>query len=466
MRISGAIRSIALMVSFITVFQGGTAFATNTASIDGMTEQIKAGIENVVHVVSPRYDAKVESYLRTYLERSRERTEIMIGRSAMYFPMFEKELEAAGLPTDLKYLAVVESALYPQAVSPVGATGLWQFMRPTARECGLYVSKYLDERCDPVKSTRAAIKYLTALYKQFDSWELAMAAYNSGPGRVRYAIRKSGSRDYWILQRYLPKETRAYVPGFIAASYVLNYYADHGLIPAFPENDLLETETVQIHSGMSFSEIQTVTRVPMEILRMLNPVYVRRYIPQSEKGYTLVLPAHAALTMQAYLTSDKGLVQVTEFEGIETGVDLEYVDRLVDEVYFVKSGDNLYNISKSNGCTVDDLKTWNRLSGSTIHIGQQLKIRKMARVLVKAVTPPAPLSRQAVHIAPLPTAKGTSLGAERTIVMPVSVVPATLPSGSSMVQDPNTIRRRLSVRDFGPGQLQTQQCLTPGSCVN
>lgn len=464
MSISGAIRLIAVLVSSVPVFQGGAAYATHTNSIDGMTDQIKAGIANVVQVVSPRYDEKVESYLRTYLERSRERTEIMIGRSVMYFPMFEKELEAAGLPTDLKYLAVVESALYPQAVSPVGATGLWQFMRPTARECGLYVSKYLDERCDPVKSTRAAIKYLTALYAQFDSWELAMAAYNSGPGRVRYAIRRSGSKDYWKLQRYLPRETRAYVPGFIAASYVLNYYEDHGLSPAFPENDLLETETVTIHTGISFSEVQTVTRVPMEILCMLNPMYVRRYIPQSEHGYTLVLPAYAAVTMEAYLASDKGLVEVTEFEEIETGVELEYVNRLVDEIYFVRAGDNLYNISRNNGCSVDDLKTWNRLSGNTIHIGQQLKIRKMARVLVKVETPPAPQLRQAIHIAPVPTAGKANVGTDRAIGS-VSMAPVPLPSRSSMVQEPNTVRRRLSVRHIVPQKLQGQ-CLTPGSCVN
>lgn len=469
MIISGVFRAVFVCATFLAVLVPiGTAYATHSSSIDGMSEKIKAGIEHVVQVVSPRYDATVQSYLRTYLERSRDKTEMMIGRSELYFPMFEQELEAAGLPTDLKYLAVVESALYPHAISPVGATGLWQFMRPTARECGLYVSKYVDERCDPVKSTRAAIRYLTMLYTQFDSWELAMAAYNSGPGRVRYAIRRSGTKDYWKLQRYLPRETRAYVPGFIAASYVLNFYEDHGLNPVFPEQSMHETESVLVHEGISFSEIQTVTGVPSEVITLLNPIFVRKYIPHSESGHTLILPATAALTMRAYLASDKGLVEVTEFEGIETGVDLEYVDRLVDEIYYVRPGDNLYNIARHNGCSVDDLKTWNRLSGNTIHIGQKLKIRKMVKVLVRAVPPViTPPAREQIVFTPLPSTLQASFDAHR--VMPEVTTGEQVPqqvSRRTMTSEPMTVRRRLSLRNMGVSGDGVHGCLVPGACVN
>ena len=272
----------AFSVHTLCLFLVGSVYASgNTSAIhddswlESMTDHIKAGIENVVHIVSPRLDASVQSYLRTYIERNRTKTEHMIGRSVIYFPMFEELLEANGLPVDLKYLAVVESALTPQAISRVGATGLWQFMKTTGREYGLHITKYIDDRCDPEMSTKAAIKYLGNLYRQFDSWELAMAAYNAGPGRVRYAIRKSGSKDYWKLQGYLPRETRAYVPGFIAASYVLNYYQDHGLEPAFPGDDLLQTATMQVFEDISFSKIGQITGVTEEIIYHLNPKYIR-----------------------------------------------------------------------------------------------------------------------------------------------------------------------------------------------
>ena len=462
----------------ITVFLFGLVFNTgytNTsavneiAGLESMSDQIRAGIENVVHIVSPRFDASVESYLRVYFEKNRTKTENMIGRSAMYFPMFEEELLAGGLPVDLKYLAVVESALTPHAISRVGATGLWQFMRPTAREVGLQITKYIDERCDPVMSTKAAITYLRNLYNQFDSWELAMAAYNAGPGRVRFAIRKSGSQDYWKLQGYLPKETRSYVPGFIAASYVLNYYQDHGLVPAILSTDLTQTETVQVFNNLDFAQVQRITGVAFEVINHLNPKYIRNFIPQSDGGHTLVLPASAATTMRTYLNAggDVAMMEHGEFAEIEAGVEMEYVDRLVEHIYVVKSGDNLYALAKKHHCTVSELQKWNKLSGSMLRIGQRLKILKMEKVLVKAVSPvmisPSPVRRK-LNIPKLnpPDTEASSiaqvvrLGQENVIPTPVVKSSPDL-SGSVRV-----LRRRLSAREMGASPDNTGVPLLPG----
>lgn len=438
-----------------------------------MTERIKEGIENVVHIVEPRLDATVESYLRTYIERNRTKTENMIGRSTLYFPMFEAELLAGGLPVDLKYLAVVESALTPYATSRVGATGLWQFMRPTAREMGLQITKYVDERCDPILSTKAAISYLTFLYKQFDSWELAMAAYNAGPGRVRYAIRKSGTKDYWKLQGHLPKETRAYVPGFIAASYVMNYYQDHGLQPMIPSSDLIQTATIKVFKNLDFSKVQQVTGVAYEVINTLNPKYIRQFVPQSEQGHDLILPAHATTTMLTYL-NEGGDVEVTEdagFIGIETGVEMEYVDRMMTHTFTVKSGDNLYNLAKKHNCSVDELQRWNKLSGTMLRIGQQLKVQRMEKVLVKMDKPiiiAAPPVRRAIHVAALNTDQSFTSPVTKSLQpaqtsMPAPVLRATPDlSGSSTT----ILRRRMSAREMGVLPVHHRTTILPGHRLN
>jgi membrane-bound lytic murein transglycosylase D len=347
-------------------------------------------------------------------------------------------------------------------------------MRPPVREYGLQITKYVDERCDPVMSTKAAITYLQNLYRQFDSWELAMAAYNAGPGRVRYAIRKSGSKDYWELQAYLPKETRSYVPGFIAASYVLNYYQDHGLQPAFPGSDLMLTATIPVFKNLDFSLIQQVTGVAYEVICNLNPKYIRKFIPQTEGGHILVLPASAAATMAAFLNSDGDVAAManTGFAGIETGVEMEYVDRLIEHAYYVKSGDNLYNLAKKHDCTVSELQKWNKLPGTMLRIGQRLKIMKMEKVLVK-VAQPAPVliavpARKTLEIARLST-PGTEPAAidqmvsARERAMPTPVFrPAPDLSGSATI-----LRRRTSARDLGVLQpARSNGLLLPGKRLN
>ena len=298
-------------------------------TIDNMEESIRQGINQSVKIVKPVYDGRVRSYLRTYIELQPQFTEEMIGLAEIYFPLFEKYLEAYNMPKDLKYMAIVESGLRPLATSPVGAAGMWQFMRPTGRQFGLRITQYIDERRDPEKSTEAAVKYLKQLYERFGSWELAMAGYNAGPGRVNSAIRRSGTKDYWKLQKYLPRETRSYVPGFIAANYLFNHYSDHKLVPKRPHSDMLNTSVVRIYEGMSFTDINSATGVKMSTLRTLNPMYSRRYIPQSVAGYQLQLPTMAAAMLVAHLGIEEGDVsKYTEsLLPVITGADVTFEEQ-------------------------------------------------------------------------------------------------------------------------------------------
>lgn len=356
-----------------------------SSSFDDIDEEINERIKSVVSIVEPRYNNSVKSYLRIYLEANPARTEEMLGRIEYYFPMFEELLARHNMPEDLKYLAIVESALNPHAASHAGAVGLWQFMKPTAREMGLNITKYIDERRDPEKSTVAAIEYLSKLYNRFGDWALAMAAYNAGPGRVSYAVRKAGSTDFDKVMRYLPRETRAYVPGFIAASYLVNFYQEHQLTPTFMGLDFYDTEYVRIHKGLDFTEIQHITGVHMDVIRRLNPRFLRNYIPGSVDGHDIVLPRYALPALQAYLDvpdSDALAASAPSFHEMLPESALRYEMRPVVDWYQVKNGDNLYKIGLRAECSVDELMNWNGLHNSNIAIGQNLKIVKMKRVLV------------------------------------------------------------------------------------
>ena len=359
---------------------------SNTYSVDRMESEIIAGIQSSVSIVKPVYNAKVRSYLVTYLEKHREHTERIIGRSELYFPLFEKYLEAYGLPTDLKYLAIIESGLEPAATSYVGAAGLWQFMRGTGIWLGLRITKYIDERRDPEKSTEAAVRYLRDLYSDFGSWELALSAYNAGPGRVNYAIRRAGSRDYWKLQRFLPRETRAYVPGFIAANYLFSNYTKHDLSPESLPDEFHHTVDIPLYDGISFTKVNAVTGVSMSTLSRLNPKYSRRYVPRSSKGYSLRIPAHAVRPFLDHLGVDEDQVDSLITDGI---VDIEslpviigFEERAITETYRVKKGDNLYTLARKYGCSVNDIMRWNGLSNSNLAINQRLKIETKERIAI------------------------------------------------------------------------------------
>ena len=389
----------------------GTSVVLTENRIDGYETQIENRIRNVVSIVSPKYTGAVKSYLRTYIQNNPEGTAQMLGRAQLYFPIFEKLLAESGLPTDLKYLAITESALNPLATSRSGAVGLWQFMKPTGREYGLRVSSYVDERRDPVKSTEAAVKYLKYLYNRFGSWELALAAYNSGPGRVNSAIRRSGTRNYWKLMRYLPRETRSYVPGFIAATYLMHHYADHGLAPKYPHEDFQYTSSVKIYEPISFADINKVTGVPFAHIRTLNPVFTRNYIPKSVFGYSLMLPQYVMPLMLQYLNRPDQEEIITEHYLLKNP-DARFEERMTEYSYVVVSGDNLTRIANRHDCSIAELRNWNNIPGSMLRPGQRLKIYRKERVLIAAPVVEKPVQRSLVELAALEVAvPGPIIGA-------------------------------------------------------
>ncbi|MBT8312408.1 MAG: lytic transglycosylase domain-containing protein, partial [Flavobacteriaceae bacterium] len=241
------------------------------------------------------YNPSLENVVKSFLLRKKDLMTRMITASQFYFPMFEEALDRNNIPLEIKYLSIVESALNPRARSRVGATGLWQFMYGTGRMYGLDVNSYVDERSDPIKSTEAACKYLSKLHDIFDDWDLALAAYNSGPGNVNKAIRRSGGyRNYWNIRRYLPRETAGYVPAFIATYYLLEYADEYGIRGKKAERPYFETDTVSVKNLITFEQIAKWSGVGMDELKILNPAYKINIIPKVEgKDYTLRLPVRA-----------------------------------------------------------------------------------------------------------------------------------------------------------------------------
>ena len=246
-------------------------------------------LQRIPAVMELPYNHIVRQYIDRYTKRLRKSVSVMLGAGNFYFPIFEAELERYGLPLELKYLPVIESALKPKAVSPAGAGGLWQFMVGTGKQYGLKVNSVIDERCDPIKSSDAAARYLRDLYRIYHDWALVLAAYNCGPGNVNRAIHRAGSRDYWQIYPYLPKETRGYVPAFIAATYAMTYYCEHGICPMrsrFP----IATDTIIINRDISMRQISEVVGISLDVLKSLNPQYRTDRIPGKSQPCILRMP--------------------------------------------------------------------------------------------------------------------------------------------------------------------------------
>lgn len=289
------IKYIALQykVILIALFIGCSLLAkAESSEVSSLDRTIENRIFSLGSSVDVKYTAEVKRRIKQYTVKQRATSEILLGRTSIYFPLFEDIFKRKGLPLDLKYLSVVESGLRPVATSRSGAAGLWQFMRPTGRMMGLEINRTIDERRDIEKSTEAAAEYLLHLYERFDDWTLAIAAYNCGPGNLRKAIRKSGGkRNFWEIAKYLPKETREYVPKFIAISYVMNYYYEHDLVPEIPDESLTNTSTAQVFETINLRNLSKELDIDIKVLKTLNPSYIRNYIPKSEEGtYNLVLP--------------------------------------------------------------------------------------------------------------------------------------------------------------------------------
>ncbi len=445
--------------------------------LDEQEEIIRERIPTVVTLVNPIYNPAVRSYLNTYIYRRPDQTSAMLGWAAYYFPKFEKALTEEGLPTDLKYLAIVESALNPNAISRSGAGGLWQFMKPTARECGLKCGTYIDERMDPEKSSKAAAIYLKQLYTMFGNWELVMAAYNAGPGRVRSAVKRAGTSNYWELARYLPLETRSYVPGFIAASYIMNFHNEHNLVPAYPEHAMGELTSLILYEGMSISALATRAGLTVEIVKGLNPSFVRNYIPASQIGYTIWLPNASAELFNSGRITEAPVVPADilakavadpNTETVTIGGEL-YSIKTIKKYYTVRSGDNLYDIANRNKCTVKQLMSWNRLHSSRLAIGQKLELRKEARELIPVIVELAP-STPVRNDQSTTSVPFLGLGTLSTKKSALSISFSIEPKVPEQTSDALVLQRRQSLRQALDSyhlnsSVHTSQVIMPGNAV-
>jgi len=320
------------------------------------------------------YNPSLERVINSFLKRRRDLIERMLTTSQFYFPMFEQELDSYDLPLEIKYLAIVESALNPRAKSRVGATGLWQFMYGTGKQYGLDVSSYVDERSDPIKATKAACEYLSKLYSVFNDWDLALAAYNSGPGNVNKAIRRSGGyKNYWNIRRNLPRETAGYLPAFLATMYLFEYAEEHGLNYKKAERPYFETDTIRVKSLITFDQISELVGTSVEELKQLNPSYKLNIIPfVSGEDYVLRLPKQA---IGKFVANEEAIYKHVAAELKSAEKPLPKLVKAQDRIrYRVRSGDYLGKIANRYRVRVSDIKRWNGLRSNNLRIGQRLTI--------------------------------------------------------------------------------------------
>ena len=334
------------------------------------------------------YNQGLENIIKSFLKNRKRSFERLMAVSEFYFPLFEEAFDKQNVPLEIKYLAVVESALNPKAVSRVGATGLWQFMYQTGKQYGLKIDSYVDERSDPLKATEAAAQYMKNMYAIFGDWDLVLASYNSGPGNVAKAIRRSGGQqNYWNIRKNLPKETQGYLPAFLATMYIYEYHKEHGIKPEKAPIKQFATDTVMIKRQMSFKQISELIDIPVAQLQILNPSYKLNVVPAyNDQTHFLRLPQDkmAVFTsneskIYAYVDREANLRE-RPFQIVRPIVTQDSVNtfqRLAQakvRYYRVKRGDNLSTIAQKYDVAVDDIKKWNNIRGNKVAYGKNLKI--------------------------------------------------------------------------------------------
>ncbi|WP_299676127.1 lytic transglycosylase domain-containing protein [uncultured Tenacibaculum sp.] len=320
------------------------------------------------------FNPALERVINNYLKYRKKYYPALMSRAKYFFPMFERYLDQYDIPLEMKYLAIVESSLRPQIKSRVGATGLWQFMYGTGKQYKLAVNSYVDERQDPVKSTIAACKYLTFLHGLFNDWDLALAAYNSGPGNVLKAIKRSGGyRNYWNIRSFLPRETAGYVPAFYATMYIFKYADELGLYPESPKIFNFQTDTIQVKRTVSFDQIAEKIDVNTEILSFLNPQYKIDIIPfVKKKKFSIRLPRNKMID---FLEKEKEIYALAATEDSLREKPLPKYFEMDKRIrYKVRSGDYLGKIAIKFGVRVKDIKRWNNMRNSNLRAGQRLYI--------------------------------------------------------------------------------------------
>ena len=343
------------------------------------------------------YNPALENTIKSFLKNRTKAFERLMAVSEYYFPMFEEHLAKYNIPLELKYLAIVESALNPKAKSRVGASGLWQFMYPTGKQYNLEVNSYVDERHDPLKATEAACQYLSHLYEIFGDWSLVLASYNAGPGNVSKAIRRSGgSQNYWNIRKFLPRETANYVPAFLATMYIYEFKKEHGILPKKATLTYFETDTIMVKKQMSFKHISELLDIPVEQIEFLNPIYKLKVIPfEEDKAHYLRLPKNKMglfvsneEKVYAYLNYLETFKEKTKSEYIAStskdsiGTGADSTSTAVSKPKFerktqfhtIKSGESLGKIADKYNVSISSLKSWNKIKGNTIQAGKKLKI--------------------------------------------------------------------------------------------
>jgi membrane-bound lytic murein transglycosylase D len=334
------------------------------------------------------YNQGLENIIKSFLKNRKKSFERLMGTSEYYFPLFEEALAKQNVPLEIKYLAIVESALNPKAVSKMGATGLWQFMYQTGKQYGLKIDSYVDERSDPLKASEAAAQYMTNMYKIFGDWDLVLASYNSGPGNVAKAIRRSGGQqNYWNIRKNLPKETQGYVPAFLATMYIYEYHKEHGIVPNRASVKHFETDTIMIKKQMTFRQISDLLDVSVAQLQVLNPSYKLNVIPfYHDKNHYLRLPQEK---IAVFASNEDQIYAYTQYESdkrekpfqIEKAIVAKDTASSIQKIagsqttyYKVKRGDNLSVIARKYDVDVADLKKWNKLRSNALAYGKSLKI--------------------------------------------------------------------------------------------
>ena len=350
-------------------------------------EVYKERLKRMPTIIEMPYNDAVQQMIDRYGMKLRRSVSTMLGIQNFYIPIFEEALEAYGLPMELKYLPVVESALKPNAVSRVGATGLWQFMLATGKQYGLEVNSLVDERRDPIKSSYAAAHYLSDLYKIFGDWNLVIAAYNCGPENINKAIHRSnGQTDYWQIYPYLPKETRGYVPAFIAANYIMTYYCDHNICPMTAELPV-KTDTIIVNRDVHFEQIANVLNMDINQIKELNPQYRRDIVNGNNKPSALRLPSDQINNFidneeKIYAHNTESLLSKrTEVEinktipASSTRKSSRSSKTSRSRTVTIRKGDTLSQIAARNHTTVSKLKRLNNISGTNIRAGKKIRVR-------------------------------------------------------------------------------------------
>jgi len=340
-------------------------------------------LKRLPSLVKLTYNNIVRSSIHVYTMRKRDQMEVMLGLKDYYFPIFEEILDLYGLPLELSYLSIVESALNPRARSRVGATGIWQFMLNTGRFYKLQINTFIDERRDPVAATHAAAKYLKDLYGIYNDWVLAMAAYNCGPGNVNKAIRRSGGKtSYWDIYPYLPRETRGYVPLYIGATYAMNYYREHNLTPRNIDVPPV-SDTVMVSRNLNLAQVSEVLDIPLPLLRDLNPQYLREILPGHTAPCPLRLPATFATKFidmedsiykhkaNIYLSNSFRVIEPASGRKVTSTANIAGKNRIV---HTISSGEALSTIASKYGVSVNNLMDWNNMNSTRIVAGKKLVV--------------------------------------------------------------------------------------------